>query len=124
MHIPLKKIGRTPLNFELCNQNVTFKGILEYHGAKLILLEGELLGSVELSCSLCAEDFAYELDDEVSFFLSDGIYEQQNDEQLDVVEIMNGVVDLEEILHSEIEMIRSDYHVCDSCQESTHEYEY
>jgi hypothetical protein len=56
------------------------------------------------------------LHDKVQMLLSDGIY-NGSDETYDVIE-MNGMIDMGEVLHSEIELIRSDYHTCESCKQT------
>ncbi len=118
MRTTLRKITKTPLDFEVKLNKIIFKGTLEYHSGKLILLKAELSGSLDRACDICAEDFDMSIDEEVEFFISDGIYEDDNNLELDVIESLNGVVDIEEVLASEIELIKSDYHSCDNCKNS------
>jgi len=113
--ITLRKITKTPLDFEEKSGEMIFKGYLEYHSGKLILLRAKLSGLLEKSCDICAQDFKMPVDEKVEFFLSDGIYSGSNDIDFDVVESLNGTVDMEELLASEIELIKSDYHSCESC---------
>ena len=94
---------------------MTFKGYLEYHGGKLILLKADLNGFIKKSCDSCAEEFKMPLSEKIEFFISDGIYEDEDNIDLDVVESLNGNVEIEELLASEIELIKSDYHSCESC---------
>ena len=117
MKITLRKVTKTPLDFDLESGEITFKGYLEYHNGKLILLKAKLLGALPLSCDICAQEFLKNFDEEVEFFLSDGIYQGDDSMELDVVEAITGTVDLEEVLASEIELIRSDYHTCENCQD-------
>jgi uncharacterized metal-binding protein YceD (DUF177 family) len=116
MKITLRKVGKTPLDFEVKSDEMTFKGYLEYHNAKLILLKANLNGFIEKSCDACAEEFKMPVDEEVKFFINDGIYEDENDIKLDVVESLNGIADINELLNSEIELIKSDYHSCKNCK--------
>ncbi len=51
-------------------------------------------------------------------FISDGIYEDTDNIEIDVIESLDSVADLDEILESEIELIKSDYHNCDNCKDS------
>ena len=118
MKVTLRKVTKTPLDFEVKSDEITFKGYLEYHGGKLILLKASLKGSLKKACDACAEEFKLPIDEEVEFFISDGIYEDENDTILDVVESFDGIADIEELLNSEIELIRSDYHSCDECKHS------
>ena len=95
-----------------------FKGYLEYHSGKLILLQAKLSGLLEKSCDICAQDFKLSVKEDIEFFLSDGIYSGSDDIDFDVVESLNGMVDIEELLASEIELIKSDYHSCNNCKNS------
>jgi len=116
MKIQLRKVTKTPLDFEVKSNEITFKGYLEYHGGKLILLKANLSGLLEKFCDICAEEFKMPLDENVEFFISDGIYEDDSNIELDVVESFNGIADIEELLVSEIELIKSDYHSCENCK--------
>jgi hypothetical protein len=116
MKVMLRKVTKTPLDFEVKSDEITFKGYLEYHHGKLILLKAKLKGHLEKSCDLCAEEFTLSVDEDVEFFISDGIFEDDGSIELDVVESFNGDADIEELLHSEIELIKNDYHSCERCQ--------
>jgi len=118
MKVTLRKVTKTPLDFIVKSNEITFKGYLEYHGGKLILLKATLSGMLQKACDTCAEEFNMPVNEEVEFFISDGIYEDENDIELDVVESFDGIVDIDELLNSEIELIKSDYHSCDECKHS------
>lgn len=115
MIVTLRKVTKTPLDFEVTLDEVNFKGYLEYHLGKLILLRAKLKGFVLKPCDYCAQEFKLSLDEEIEFFISDGIYESEDNIDLDVVESFTGNVDMQELLRSEIELIKSDYHACESC---------
>ncbi|MDX9967287.1 MAG: hypothetical protein RBS26_09830, partial [Sulfuricurvum sp.] len=66
----------------------------------------------------CAEPIETPLNEEVSFYLSDGIY-KGNEEEFDVVEIDTATIDMDELFRSEIELIRSDYYCCSNCEGKT-----
>ncbi len=116
MKVALRKVTKTPLDFRVVSDTITFKGSLEYHSGKLILLKATLSGLLEKSCDSCAEEFTMPLNEKIEFFISDGMYEEENDTLLDVVESFDGVIDIDEILNSEIELIKSDYHSCQNCK--------
>ena len=118
MKVTLRKVTKTPLDFIVKSDEITFKGYLEYHGGKLILLKATLTGLLEITCDSCAEEFKMPVDEEVEFFISDGIYEDENSVELDVVESFDGIADIDGLLNSEIELIKSDYHSCDECKHS------
>ena len=46
--------------------------------------------------------------------VSDGLYKKDEDEYL-VIEIENGLINFDEIIESELNSIRSDYHICENC---------
>ena len=115
MKVALRKVGKTPLDFEVKSNEITFKGYLEYHSGKLILLKANLNGFIEKPCDTCAEEFKLLVNEEIEFFVSDGLYEK-DDIDLDVVESFDGIADIEELLNSEIELIKSDYHSCKNCK--------
>jgi len=116
MKIVLRKVGKTPLDFELKSGEMTFKGYLQYHANKLILLRAELSGKVDVDCDVCAEEFMLDVDETIEFFISDGIYEKNEESLVDVVESFDSMADLEELMNSEIELVKSDYNCCNKCK--------
>jgi len=116
LKVTLRKITKTPLDFEVKSDEITFKGYLEYHTGKLILLKANLSGFLIKNCDICAEEFKLPVDEDIEFFICDGIYEDRDDIELDVVEVLNDIVDMEELLNSELELIKSDYHSCENCK--------
>jgi len=121
MKIMLRKVTKTPLDFEVKSKEINFKGYLEYHKGKLILLKANLNGQLDTSCDICAEEFNLPLNENVEFYISDGMFENDDSIDLDVVESFDGNADMEEFMNSEIELIKSDYHVCDNCKSSEKE---
>lgn len=115
MKISLNKISKTPLEFDIKADKITFKGFLQYDSAKLILLKAKLNGKIETACDVCAEDFLLNIDEDVELYISDGIYTKNQDLFLDVVESFDSMIDLQEIMDSEIELILSDYKSCGNC---------
>ena len=116
MKITLRKVGKTPLDFDIKSDEITFKGYLQYDGGKLILLKAKLSGKINTDCDVCADEFDLDVDEEIELFISDGIYESKDDTLREVIESMDSMADLDEILASEIELIKSDYHSCQNCE--------
>ena len=116
MKITLRKITKTPLDFAIKSNEITFKGFLQYHANKLILLHADLNGIVDTQCSHCGDDIKLPIDDTVEFFISDGLFEDEDNIELDVVESFDSTADLDELLNSELELIKSDYHSCNNCK--------
>ena len=115
MNIPFRRITQTPQEFEASSEGVTLKGTLALKRHDLVLMKAHLSGSLRLPCDICAEPFDTVLDEELELLLSDGVFEG-SDGDYDVVEMEGSVIDTDELLHSEIELIRSDYHSCDNCK--------
>jgi len=112
----LRKVTKTPLDFNIISNEITFKGYLQYHSGKLILLKADLNGLMDTECNSCGEEFKLSLDEKIEFFISDGLYKDESNIDIDVVESFNSSADLDELLNSEIELIKSDYHYCDNCK--------
>lgn len=124
MNIQLRKVTSTPLDFDIKSENIAFKGFLQYHSGKLILLKANLSGSMDIECDVCATKFELPLNNDIEFFISDGIYEDEDGIELDVVESLNSSTDVGELLDSELELIRSDYHSCKNCKDSDYSLEF
>ena len=116
MKVLLRKVTKTPLDFNIISNEITFKGYLQYHSGKLILLKADLNGLMDTECNSCGEEFKLSLDEKIEFFISDGLYKDESNIDIDVVESFNSSADLDELLNSEIELIKSDYHYCDNCK--------
>ena len=123
MKIAFKKLGSLPLHFEVNSDNAFFSGDLTLKKSNLAQLNGTITGSISIPCDICAEEIEKSLHEDISFYLSDGIFEGSN-EELDVVEIDQSMIDLEEILKSEIELIKSDYFCCTQCEGTSLEREF
>ncbi len=116
MIVNFRKVTPTPLDFNIESNDIVFKGSLKYDIENLVFFEATITGSIDLDCYLCAESFALPLDESVKFFISKGVYSGIN-EEYDVVESIDGNIDLEELLNSEIELIKSGYYSCENCKQ-------
>jgi hypothetical protein len=118
MKIKLIKVSKTPSDFEIKTDKITFKGFLQYDSDKLFRINAEIKGDIPVICDVCADDYDMKLDEKVEFFISDGLYQSSNETLVDVVEAMDGEADIDEILASELELIKSDYNTCPKCKEN------
>lgn len=116
MQIVLRKITKTPLDFEVKSDEITFKGYMQYDSGKLILLKAKLSGKITTDCDICADEFKLDIDEDLELFISDGLYESSEEYPQDIIEVLNSVVDLEELMSSEIALIKSDYLSCENCK--------
>lgn len=98
------------------------KDDLTLHGSvvrgkdSLVDLEGTLRGSVEVECARCGKSFSVPIDEPLILKLSDGVY-KGFDNEADIIEFYNGSVDMQELIDSEYESIRLDYHICNECKQ-------
>ena len=79
-----------------------------------LLIDGELEGFVEVECIKCLNSFKREIKEEVHFKIVKPPF-NGFDEKYDIIEQEN--FNLDELLKSEIELIRQDYNVCENCQD-------
>ena len=117
MQIPFRRISNEPQAFALQKGDMCFEGTLRHYRPGQVLLEAVIRGTLGVDCYRCGDSFAIMPDEKVEFLISDGAFEGQ-DESYDVVEMFGGVVDLDEVLDSEIALIESDYHACGKCGEA------
>jgi uncharacterized metal-binding protein YceD (DUF177 family) len=109
--------------FESKQENALFLGTIVHKKHNIAQLNGTITGSISIPCDMCAEVFEKTLNEEVSFYLADGIV-HENDSELEIVDISNSVINLEELFSSELELIKSDYFCCSNCEGKTLEREF
>ncbi len=121
MKIVYDKIGQSEKPFELTVDGVSLKGTLAKSGYHRLKLEGNLAGQVELLCDRCGDVYQYDMTSPLNLTLSDEVIDSKDD--LDIIEFLDGVVDLEFIVQSEISSVQSEYHYCKNCENSDKEFE-
>jgi uncharacterized metal-binding protein YceD (DUF177 family) len=119
--IVFDKIGQSEKPFALDVDNVQLKGTLIKSGYHRVQLDGMLHGSIELNCDRCGEVFPYSLNMPLRLTLSDQVIETEDD--LDIIEFIDGVIDLDFIVRSEIASIENSYHQCEVCKSDESEFE-
>ncbi len=120
MKIEFRKIPLEDSEFEINSDSVKFLGTFSKMSSKLAKIDGHLSGSCEVDCCKCGTSFAKTLDEKVNFVVSDGIYssENQQDEEFVIIEIEDHILDFDELLYSEIESLKSEYYVCNTCKKN------
>ena len=121
MKIVYDKIGQTKKPFELSVSGVKLEGTLAKSGYHRLRLEGNLSGEVELSCDRCGETYSNGMNYPLNLTLSDEVIETKDD--LDIIEFIDGVIDLEFIVQSEIASVQNSYHYCKKCEDDDEEFE-
>ncbi len=121
MVIVFDKIGSTVKPIELSSKGVTLDGTLQKSGYHQVTLDATLKGCFDLECDRCGETYNYDMDTKLRLKLSDLVSEDKDD--LDIIEFLDGKIDLLYILESEITSIESSYHYCDKCDGNDAEFE-
>jgi len=117
MKIEFRKIPLQDAEFEISSNSVKFLGTFSKISSKLAKINSKIEGNCEVDCCKCGISFEINIQNEIKFLVSDGIYSSENeDEEYVIIEVENHIMDFDEILHSEIESLKSEYHVCDTCK--------
>lgn len=121
MNIVFDKITSTPMPFEFSSEGVSCVGTLKKSGHHQVILDAHLSGSVELSCDRCGDTYNYDVDTPLQLKLTDIVSEDKDD--LDIIEFLDGEIDMLYILQSEINTLKSTYNYCDKCNNGDEDFE-
>ena len=121
MKIVFDKIGSTGKPIELASKGIQLVGTLQKSGYHQVTLDAQLSGNFDLDCDRCGETYRYDMDSKLRLKLSDLVSEDKDD--LDIIEFLDGKIDLLYILESEITSIQSSYHYCDKCDDNDEDFE-
>ena len=113
MKIVFDKVGSTAKPIELEVQEVRLEGTLQKSGYHRVALDAQITGKLTLDCDRCGQAFDYDMSNRLKLTLSDMVSEDKDD--LDIIEFLDGVIDITYILESEINAIEGAFHYCDSC---------
>ncbi|MDD2451538.1 MAG: hypothetical protein PHU67_06455 [Sulfurovum sp.] len=121
MNIRFDKIGTTPKSFEVSLGDATLSGTLQKSGNHRVALDAKMGGKVELDCDRCGQSYDYSLEGELKLTVSDMMIEDKDD--LDIIEFLDGNIDLTYILESEINALKGAYHYCANCNNGDEDFE-
>jgi len=121
MKIQFDKIGSFPKPFEIVFENIILKGDLRKSGYHLVTLNGTMVGDIVLDCDRCGKSYIHPFNSTLKLSLSDQVLKDKED--LDIIEFLDGVVDITYILESEINAQKSTYHYCPECDSCDEEFE-
>jgi len=113
MVIVFDKINSTAKPIELSSKGVTLDGTLQKSGYHQVTLDATLNGCFDLDCDRCGDTYSYDMNTKLRLKLSDLVSEDKDD--LDIIEFLDGEIDILYILQSEIASIQSSYHYCSNC---------
>ena len=121
MVIVFDKINSTAKPVELASKGITLDGTLQKSGYHQVTLDATLNGCFDLECDRCGDTYNYNMNSKLRLKLSDLVSEDKVD--LDIIEFLDGKIDLLYILESEITSIESSYHYCDKCNDNDEDFE-
>jgi len=106
--------------FEILSNSVKFLGTFSKISSNLTKINSSLLGDCSVDCCKCGEIITINLDEKINFLVSDGIYssDDRKDEEYVIIESKDHILDFDEILHSELESLKSEYYICDICKKN------
>ncbi|WP_226799956.1 hypothetical protein [Arcobacter suis] len=99
---------------EIVHNSVKIEGTFCKISQSLVKIDAVLKGSTDIDCCRCGITEEIEVDEELHLLLSDGVYKSDESEYL-VIEVENSLIDFDEIIESELNSIKSDYHMCNEC---------
>jgi hypothetical protein len=115
MQILLRKIRETESPFELNRDGLCYSGKFWRSGKHRVKIDGTIEGNLPLVCDRCGEEFSKPVAE--SFHVEIVDQPLKVDDSLDVIECLDGIVDFDMILKSEIASMQSEYHFCPTCQD-------
>jgi uncharacterized metal-binding protein YceD (DUF177 family) len=114
MKIEFRKVPQTPKELVIESNSVKIEGTFCKISQSLVKVDAVLLGNTDIDCCRCGITEIIEVDEELHLLLSDGVYKKDESDYL-VIEVENGLIDFDEIIESELNSIKSDYHMCKDC---------
>ncbi|MEA3456812.1 MAG: hypothetical protein U9R26_09905 [Campylobacterota bacterium] len=121
MKIEFNKVWQSPRPFYKEADGVVFDGVLQKSGSHSVNLSGEIKGNVSVQCNRCGTPFDYLLKTPIKLTISDQLTEDKDD--LDIIEFLDGDIDISFILQSEINTLKSEYHYCEQCDQDSEVFE-
>jgi len=116
LKIVFEKVGSTAKPVELEYQGIMLRGTLQKSGYHRVLLDATMDGELPLVCDRCGKRYDQKIASPLKLTLSDQVSEDKDD--LDIIEFLDGVIDVTYILQSEINAIEGAFHYCDQCDGS------
>jgi len=116
LKIRFDKIGAIAKPFRAEHEGVSLEGTLVRKGRHDVAMDALLSGALPMVCDRCgaAMDERFELP--LALRLSDAAVEHQED--LDIIEFLDGVIDIDYIIESELNAMDGMFHFCEACTDS------
>ena len=114
MNIEFRRVPQINEELEFNYNSVKIEGTFCRISQSLVKIDAVLKGSTDIDCCRCGITEQIEVDEELQLLLSDGLYKGDESEYL-LIEVENSLIDFNEIIESELNSIKSDYHICENC---------
>lgn len=121
MQIHFDKIAHTPKSLEIKYDGISMDFVLTKLNHHRVKLDGTLNGELDLICDRCGKSFTESINQPIELILSQKVIEEK--ENLDIIEFLDGNIDLNYILSSEIDAIKYSYNYCEDCDGDTEDFE-
>ncbi len=112
MKISFRKIPKDATPFTLKGDELECKGTFRQNG-EYVDLKMKINGSYDTICDSCGDEYKEIADDSLEVRVIDGYYKG---DEIDIIEMHDGVMDLDAIFEGEIESLKSGYHYCSKCK--------
>ena len=118
MKVEFRKIPLNQSEFDISSNSVKFLGTFSKISSKLAKISATLDGECDVDCCKCGSIITININEKIDFLVSDGVYtpNEHNDEKFVIIEVEDHFMDFNDILHSEIESLKSEYYICDTCK--------
>lgn len=117
MKIEFKKVPQDKKELNVSFNSVNIEGTFCRISPTLVKIEAKLKGEITVDCSRCPNELTLELNEDLNLIISNGIFKGDEDDFL-VIEV-DETIDFDSIIDSEINSIKSDYYLCNICENST-----
>ena len=116
MKVEFRKAPNTPKEFEISLNSVKFLGTFSRISNKLAKIHSNIVGDYNVECYKCGNEINKKVDENYTFTVSDGILSTKDEREDEIIiEIDDHIIDFDAILNSELESLKSDYYICNSC---------
>ena len=116
MKIAFNKVTASAKPFSLKHNTVEMEGELRKKSMHWVELSAQLRGEIDLDCDRCGLSYPQVLDEPLLLQITDTV--AQDKEDLDIIEFLDGVIDVTYIVESEINARIGEYHFCPECAEN------
>ena len=114
MKIEFRKVPQVTKELVVVYNSVKIEGTFCKISQSLVKVDAVLQGTTDIDCCRCGITEIIEVDERLELLLSDGVYKKDESEYL-VIEVENSLINFDEIIESELNSIKSDYHICKDC---------